>query len=51
MAAMIDAQSDAAMPAILAASEASTAPLHVSGLDGEELPVPIACYFASGIKR
>ena len=51
MAALIDAQSDAAMPAILAALEAACAPFHVPGPHGGELSVPIACYIASGIKN
>jgi len=51
MAAMIDAQTDTAMPAILAALETATAPFHSTGPDGGELSVPIACYIASGIKR
>jgi SAM-dependent methyltransferase len=50
MAAMIDAQTDAAMPAIVAALESAAAPFHVTGTDGGELLVPIACYIASGIK-
>ncbi|MGA3002903.1 MAG: methyltransferase domain-containing protein [Acetobacteraceae bacterium] len=51
MAALIDAQMDTAMPAILAALETSTAPFEVSGLDGGQLAVPIACYIASGTRR
>jgi SAM-dependent methyltransferase len=51
MAAMIDAQSDTAMPAILAALETATAPFHLPGPDGGQLSVPIACYIASGIRR
>ena len=51
MAAMIDAQTPAAMPAILAALETATAPFHGNGPDGSELSVPIACYIASGIRR
>jgi SAM-dependent methyltransferase len=51
MAAMIDAQPDTAMPAILAALETEAAPFHNAGPDGGELSVPIACYIASGIKR
>lgn len=51
MAAMIEAQSDTAMPAILAALETAAAPFHVPGPDGDELSVPIACYIASGIKH
>jgi SAM-dependent methyltransferase len=50
MAAMIDAQTDTAMPAILAALETAAAPFHSIGPDGGELSVPIACYIASGIK-
>jgi SAM-dependent methyltransferase len=51
MAAMIDAQTDAAMPAILAALAASAAPFRISGPDGEQLAVPIACVIASGTRR
>jgi SAM-dependent methyltransferase len=51
MAAMIDAQTDTARPAILAALESSAAPFHETGADAGALSVPIACYIASGIKR
>jgi SAM-dependent methyltransferase len=50
MAALIDAQSDTAMPAILSALAAAAAPFHVPGPDGGHLAVPIACYIASGIR-
>ena len=51
MAAMIDAQSDTVMPAVLAALETTTAPFRVPAADGGELAVPIACFIASGIRR
>jgi SAM-dependent methyltransferase len=51
MAAMIDAQTDTAMPAILAALATATAPFRIPGRDGGQLLVPIACYIASGIRR
>jgi SAM-dependent methyltransferase len=51
MAAMIDAQADTAMPAILAGLTTATAPFHIPGSDGGQLSVPIACYIASGIRR
>jgi SAM-dependent methyltransferase len=47
MAAMLDAQTDAAMPAIVAGLEASAAEWR----DGEQIAVPIACVIAAGIKR
>ena len=50
MAAVIEAQSDTAMPAILAALDTATTPFHVPGPEGGELSVPIACYIASGTK-
>jgi SAM-dependent methyltransferase len=51
MAAMIDAQTDTAMPAIIAALETATAAFRSTGPDGDQLSVPIACYIASGIRR
>lgn len=51
MAAMIDAQTPEAMPAILAALETEAAPFRTPGPDGGGLSVPIACYIASGIRR
>jgi ubiquinone/menaquinone biosynthesis C-methylase UbiE len=50
MAAMIDAQSEAAMPAILSALDAAAAPYRIPGPDGGHLSVPIACYIASGTR-
>jgi len=50
MAAMIDAQPDAAMPAILSALDAAAAPWRVAGPDGGHLAVPIACVIAAGIR-
>jgi SAM-dependent methyltransferase len=49
MAAMIDAQPDVAMPAILSALEEAAAAWRVSGPDGG-LSVPIACVVASGTR-
>ena len=46
MAAMIDAQSDAAMPAIVSGLAASAEPYR----DGAGLAVPIACIIAAGIR-
>jgi hypothetical protein len=46
MAAMIAAQTDAAMPAILAELEAAVEPWRA----GAELAVPIACVIAAGIR-
>ena len=50
MAALIDAQSDAAMPAILAALEDATAGYHTPMTDVGHLAVPIACVIAAGIR-
>jgi SAM-dependent methyltransferase len=46
MAAMIEAQTDEAMPAIVSGLEAATAPWR----DGAGIAVPIACVIASGIR-
>jgi SAM-dependent methyltransferase len=46
MAAMIQAQTDAAMPAIVSGLEAATAPWR----DGAGIAVPIACVIATGIR-
>jgi ubiquinone/menaquinone biosynthesis C-methylase UbiE len=50
MAAMIDAQSDAAMPAILAALEAAVGEWRASERDDDGIAVPIACVIAAGVK-
>jgi SAM-dependent methyltransferase len=50
MAAMIDAQMDAAMPAILSDLEAAAAGWRIPGPDRGHLAVPIACVVASGIR-
>jgi ubiquinone/menaquinone biosynthesis C-methylase UbiE len=50
MAAMIAAQTDAAMPAILSALEEAAARYRTSGPGGGELEVPIACVLAAGIR-
>lgn len=50
MAAMLEAQSDAANPMIEAALEAAAAPWRVSGPEGDHLAVPIACVIAAGTR-
>jgi SAM-dependent methyltransferase len=50
MAAILDAQTDAAMPEIVAGLDAAAAPWRVRGPDGDEIAVPIACVIAAGIK-
>jgi SAM-dependent methyltransferase len=50
MAAMLEAQTDAAMPAILSALDSATAPYRTPGPDGGALAVPIACVIAAGIR-
>jgi SAM-dependent methyltransferase len=51
MAAMLDRQTEAAMPAILAGLESAAAGWRVQGHDGGQLAVPVACVIAAGIKR
>jgi SAM-dependent methyltransferase len=51
MAAMLDAQSEAAMPAILAGLEAAATPWRVPGPGEGQLAVPIACVIAAATRR
>lgn len=50
MAAIIDAQTEDAMPAILSGLDAATAQYRIPGPDGGHLEVPIACVVAAGIR-
>ena len=50
MAAMLDNQTEAAMPAILAGLRSAAAAWSVEGRDGGQLAVPVACVIAAGTK-
>ena len=50
MAAMLDAQTDAAMPAIVAGLEAAVVAWRAPERDGPGIAVPIACVVATGIR-